>query len=251
MVDDDIGETKLSQGDSGRFKNLIAAKTIKIEHKHCNPTKINNSARIVCAGNHMINSDDKSDGFTRRLHPIYVKPRNIDEVDRNLPEKIHGEIEMIVLWALEGLLEVMNNSNAIYMSDRTQMRLNTYCEVQKWEEQFVKDCFTYEEDTVTYSQDIKSVLNEWLKENGELAGEGTIHYKYLQVCRWLKEEGADKFGFVYKRGIKRGENYNARGFVNMTPSVPVKDPIAFYDEKGRLKIRAGKKYSKGVDKTGK
>lgn len=248
MVDDDIGETKLSQGDSGRFKNFVAALTIKIEHKHCNPVKITNGARIVCAGNHMINSDDKSDGFTRRLHPIYVKPRDIDNVDRRLRRKIQGEIEQIVLWALEGLLEVLNNCGEIYTSDRTSMRFNSYSEVQKWEEQFIRDCFMYQEDTVTYSTDVKSVLNEWLKENGELSGEGTLHYKYTQVSKWLKEEGADKFGFVYKRGIKRGDNYNARGFINMTPSKPIKDPIAFYDEKGRLKIRAGKKYTKDPEK---
>jgi len=241
MVDDDIGEARLSNEDSGRFKNFVTAKTIKIEHKHCNPAKINNSARIVCAGNHMINADDKTDGFTRRLHPIYVKPRTIDVVDTKLPSKIEKEIELIVLWALEGLLEISEHDGVPYVSNRTQQKFRYYNEGQKWEEQFINDCFEYKEDAVTYSQDIKDVLADWLKENMEISGEGYLGAKSASVTRWLKDEGADKYGFVYKRGLKRGTSYTARGYVNMSLKVPVTNPKAFRDETGKLKIKIEKK----------
>lgn len=247
MVDDDIGETMFSKDDSGRFKNFVTAEQIQIEHKYCNPVFINNSARIVCAGNHMINSKDKSDGFTRRLHPIYVKPRDVSNPDRRLRDKISGEIESIVLWALEGLLELLNQDGVPYTSNRTLMKFDNYSENQKWEEQFIIDCFTYKKDEVSYSSDIRDALNEWLKDNGELAGEGTLHYKHLQVSKWLKEEGADKFGFVYKRGIKRGDNYNARGFINMKPKEQVKNPTVWLDETGKLKIKVGKKVDSGKE----
>lgn len=241
MVDDDIGEAKLSYEDSGRFKNFVSAETIKIEHKHCNPVKINNSARIVCSGNHMIKSDDKTDGFTRRLHPIYVKSRTIEDEDVYLPDKIAAEIEMIVLWALEGLLEILNNRYKPYVSYRTTSKMVYYAESQKWEEQFITDCFEYKKDSVVYSQDVRSALVEWLKDNSEIAGEGTVAKKFGDVSKWLKDEGTDKYGYTYKRGIKNGDKYNARGYINMSLKPQDVKPIAFTDEHGHLKIRVGKR----------
>ena len=241
MYDDDIGETKLTEDDAGRFKNFISARTIQIEHKHCNPVKINNSARIVCSGNHMIYSDDKTDGFTRRLHPIYAKPRVITDVDRNFNKKIEKEIPMIVLWALEGLLEMLNNGGAPFMSEKTKMNMEYYAESQKWEEQFISDCFCYKEGTVSYSQDIQDALREWIKDNSEMCGDGALPGKFRAVTKWLTDEGADKCGFIYKRGMKRGDKYNARGYVNMALKEPVTKPDMFTDEHGNLKIRIKKR----------
>jgi len=241
MVDDDIGESHLSEKESGRFKNFVTAQTVKIEHKYCNPTTITNGARIVCAGNHMIKSDDKTDGFTRRLHPIYVKSRNIEKVDTRLPAKIREEISMIVLWALEGLLEVVNADGKPYWSDRSLQQFSYYSEGQKWEEQFIIDSFEFEEGAVTYSQDINNALTEWLKENAEVAGEGSLYSKYHAVSRWLKDEGASKYNYSYHRGIKRGNTYNARGYLNMKLKVPVREPKMYTDEHGRLKLRVKRK----------
>ena len=241
MIDDDIGETKLSMGDAGRFKNFVSARTIQIEHKHCNPVKINNSSRIVCSGNHMINSDDKTDGFVRRLHPIYAKPRTIKKVDRHFYQKIEKEIEMIVLWALEGLLEMFYNDGAPYWSERTDVNMEYYAETQKWEEQFVTDCFEFKEETVTYSTEVQDALQAWIKDNSEVCGEGSLQGKFRAVTRWLADEGMDKYGYVYKRGIKRGNSYNARGYVNMALRKPVANPDLFYGEDGNLKIRLKKR----------
>lgn len=244
MVDDDIGETRLSEDDSGRFKNFVTAKTIKIEHKHCNPAKINNSARIVCAGNHMINSEDKTDGFTRRLHPIYVKPRTIDVVDTKLPNKIAAEMEEIILWALEGLLELQMGDGKPYWSERTQQNFRYYSEGQKWEEQFIRDMFVFKEGEVTYSQDLKEALQNWLRDNSEVSGEGSFDGKFSKVSKWLKDEGNDKNGFVYKRGIKRGDSYNARGYINMMLKKDVTVPNVFLDERGKMKVRVTRKKAK-------
>lgn len=236
MVDDDIGETNLTDADSGRFKNFVTAKKIQIEHKYCNPTMAVNSARIVCSGNHMINSDDKTYGFTRRLHPIYAKPRTIEKVDRNFPEKIEKEIEMIVLWALEGLLEMLGNGGAPYNSEKTNTNFEYYAESQKWEEQFITDCFCFKEKSVTYSQDVRAALQEWMKENSDFCGDGNLTANFKAVTSWLRDEGAEKNGYIYKRGIKRGDSYNARGYINMALKEEVKEPMVFTDEQGKLKI---------------
>ena len=189
----------------------------------------------------MINSDDKTDGFTRRLHPIYVKPRTIEDVDTRLPGKIASEIEMIVLWALEGLLEVMNADGVPYSSDRTQQQFRYYSEGQKWEEQFIRDAFTFKEGEVTYSQDIKDALDDWLKDNAEISGEGSLTAKFADVTKWMKDEGADKFGYIYKRGMKRGDTYNARGYINMALKMEVSAPMIYSDEKGVMKLRVTRK----------
>lgn len=244
IIDDDIGEARLSNEDSGRFKNFVTAKTIKIEHKYCAPVKVANSARIVCAGNHMINSADKTDGFTRRLHPIYVKSREILEVDRKLSDKVASEIEMIVLWALQGILDMYAASGVPYWSENTKEELVDYRESQKWEERFISDCFEYDPKSITYIGDIKTVFAEWAKDNADLieTPDNSLP-KYTYIRKWLMNEGCSKYGFVYKRGLKNGDNYNARGFLNMKikDSVDVSGkPVVFTDETGKLKIRLGK-----------
>ena len=241
MVDDDIGGTILSKDDSGRFKNFVTSDTIKVEAKYCAPAEVRNFARIVCSGNHMIESADKTDGFTRRLHPIYVKPVNIEHPDPKLKRKIAAEIDMIVLWALEGLLEMLNNDGIPYHSSRTDSKFEDYAESQKWEEQFVRDCYQYQENSVTYSQDISETLAEWLKENSDLSNDMTLTGKMRCVVSWLKNEGKDKYGFIYKRGIKRGDSYGARGFINMSIKQQSDAPILFTDTNGKLKLRVGKK----------
>lgn len=248
MVDDDIGETNLTKADSGRFKNFVTAKKIQIEHKYCNPTMSVNSARIVCSGNHMINSDDKTDGFTRRLHPIYAKPRTIEKVDRNFPAKIEKEIEMIVLWALEGLLEMLGNGGAPYNSEKTNTNFEYYAESQKWEEQFINDCFCYKEKSVTYSQDVKVALQDWMKDNSDFCGDGTLTVNFKAVTSWLRDEGAEKNGYIYKRGIKRGDNYNARGYINMALKEEIKEPTVYTDEHGKLKIGIRKRKPEDQDR---
>ena len=247
MVDDDIGETVLTKTDSGKFKNFVSARTIQVERKHCDPTTTRNSARIVCSGNHMINSDDKSDGFTRRLHPIYAKPRTVEKADRLFPLKIENEIEMIVLWALEGLLEMLNNDGAPYKSEKTNINFEHYTESQKWEEQFINEKFCYKENTVTYSQDIKEALQEWVKDNSEICGDGSLEQKFRSVSAWLRDEGSDKNGFIYRRGIRRGDKYNARGYINMALKEPVTDPTVFVDETGHTKIRLRRKKPEDQD----
>lgn len=248
MIDDDIGEAHLSNADSGRFKNFVTSDTIQIEKKYHSATQAVNVARIVCCGNHMINSADKSDGFTRRLHVIYAKPRTIEKVDRRFKNKVSGEISMIVLWALEGLLEMLGNGGVPYRSERTETGLEYYAESQKWEEQFINDCFCYQAKTVSYISDVKDALDEWSKENSELCGEGTLTQKYKAVTRWLQYEGAEKNGYIYKRGLKRGDKYNARGYVNMALRKPVTSPDVFYDETGNLKIRLKKRKPEDQDK---
>lgn len=248
MIDDDIGEARLSNADSGRFKNFITSDTIQIEKKFHSATQAVNVARIVCCGNHMISSADKSDGFTRRLHTIYAKPRTIEKVDRRFKNKVAGEISMIVLWALEGLLEMLGNGGVPYRSERTETGLAYYSESQKWEEQFINDCFCYQEKTVSYVSDIKDALDEWMKENSELCGDGSISQKYRDVSRWLQDEGAEKNGYIYKRGLKRGNTYNARGYINMALREPVTSPDMFYDESGNLKIRLRKRKPEDQDK---
>lgn len=247
MVDDDIGETNFSKDDSGKFKSFITSNTIQIEKKYYDPVTVVNSARIVCSGNHMINSDDKSDGFTRRLHPIYAKPRTIEKVDRNFPKKVGKEIEMIVLWALEGLLEMYENGGVPYRSYKTKEHFEHYAESQKWEEQFIDDCFCYKENTVTYVADLKDALQEWMKDNTEVCGDGSVNSKYWHVAKWLRDEGAEKNGYIYKRNIKRDDTYNNRGFINMSLKKSVSAPTVFINEHGGLSIRVRRKKPEDQD----
>lgn len=240
VFDDDIGEATFSKEETGNFKSFISGNKIKVERKYADPINIRNTAKLVCCGNHLINSDDKTEGFTRRIHPVYIKPRVIEKVDVRLGQKIQSEIQMIALWALEGLLELYSTQDLKpYWSDRTSFRMIDYIDMQKWEELFIEDNFVFGEGEFTYTETIKEALTEWMKENRDISYD--FRKNWRAVKKWLTEEGCDKFHFEYKRGVKRGDKYNATGYLNMAVRKAVTEPTLYTDEHGRTILRISKK----------
>lgn len=240
VYDDDIGEATFSKEETGNFKSFVSGSKIKVERKYADPINIRNTAKLVCCGNHMIYSDDKTEGFTRRLHPIYIMPREIEDVDVWLGKKIKDEVSMIALWALEGLLELYSSKDfKPYRSERTVNRIESYAENQKWEERFIEENFEFKEDSFVYTEDIRDRLEDYMKENRDLPYD--FRRNWRAVKKWLNEEGCDKYRFTYKRGVKRGDKYNATGYSHMAVKSQTSKPMMFYDDKGHLKIRVGKR----------
>lgn len=240
VYDDDIGEANLTKEETGNFKSFVSGSMIKVERKYADPINIKNTAKLVCCGNHMIYSDDKTEGFTRRLHPIYILPRNIENKDSTLGYKVIKEIQMIALWALDGLLEMYGEEEfKPYWSERTMDRMLNYSESQKWEEKFIEETFEFKEGAFLFTEDIRDALENYMKDNRDLPYD--FRKNWRAVKKWLTEEGCDKYRFVYKRGVKKGDKYNGTGYSHMAFREHGKTTDLYYDEKGRLMLHIVKR----------
>lgn len=106
--------------DNGIFKALVGEDYLTVEKKNKNPFSFQSCARLLFSCNSIPkNYGDRSEGFYRRLIIMrfnHTVPR--DKRDPDLVEKFRMEADGIFLFALEGLMRLMNNH---YMFNETEI----------------------------------------------------------------------------------------------------------------------------------
>lgn len=110
FVDDDM--TMSAFDETEKLKKLIVAETkMQLEPKGLPKYEAPLFTRIVGIGNGFPQAKyDKSDGFARRIRPIRVKPVPENRViNRQLQDTLNTEIEGIIAWAIDGLLELIKD----------------------------------------------------------------------------------------------------------------------------------------------
>ncbi|GHU82196.1 hypothetical protein FACS1894196_0120 [Clostridia bacterium] len=114
--------------DGGMFKALTGEDYITAERKNKDPFSFRPYARLLFSCNEIPkNYSDRSEGFYRRLIIIrFDRPVPGDRRDPNLRERIAVERNGILLWALEGLKRLMDNSYRFTETERTRDELRRY-----------------------------------------------------------------------------------------------------------------------------
>ena len=199
--DDDLGSAALT--DTNLFKKLITADTpIRAERKYSDPHEFMSYCRIVASANFMLSSlYDDSDGFFRRLHPIYVKPKPADrKIIRNFYETILAEEkEQILKWALEGLRRVMANGWTISWSQRSRDYMKrTKSSARHFDEFFEETCLVTGDDSTVTTAEITSLYARWCKENS------IDKLSDKRLANWFSS-------YAEKAGVHRSENLVRNG----------------------------------------
>jgi len=90
------------------IKSLTGGEAIAVRRLHHDFFELTPQFKIILSGNHKPRIDDDSDGIWRRVHLV---PFDIqipeDEVDRDLPRKLRGEMAGIFAWAIKGALDYL------------------------------------------------------------------------------------------------------------------------------------------------
>jgi putative DNA primase/helicase len=114
--------------DGGMFKALTGEDYITAERKNKDPFNFRPYARLLFSCNDIPkNYSDRSDGFYRRLLIMrFDKSVPKAKRDPNLRERIASERDGILLWALDGLIRLINNSYQFGETERTRGELHRY-----------------------------------------------------------------------------------------------------------------------------
>jgi len=194
--------------DNGIFKALVGEDYLTVERKNRQPFSMQSYARLLFSCNSIPkNYGDRSDGFYRRLVIIrfdHAVPK--DKRDPDLLEKFRGEVDGILLFALEGLKRLMSNG---FNFSETQTNIDA---LQQYKEEsnsclaFVKECCEIDATGEVGATHLYERYTTFCKENGMMPYGKQTFNKELEANFCQIVRGRDSTGNcrVWK-GIKFGE----------------------------------------------
>ena len=181
LVDDDMKTEALPQ--TNNIKTLVTLEDkIDIERKGQQSVQGTLYVRFACFGNGSLHAlYDKSNGFYRRQLLLTTKEKPVGRVDDPfLIDKMRGEKEGILLWALEGLHRLIRNNYQFTISERTAANLKEAMEQGNNILGFLKSegYFEIRQGAKCKSTDFYKVYERWCLDNLEkpLAASTFIHH---------------------------------------------------------------------------
>lgn len=168
MVDDDMKLEALAQ--THHVKALVTAEMpMDLEKKGIQSYQGQIFVRFMAFGNGDLQSlYDHSDGFYRRQLILTAKGRPKDrEDDPFIAEKMCGEAEGIVLWAIEGLKRLIANNYVFTESERAHASLE---EVRKDANNIIEFLHTegyirFKADAMITSKNLYAIYQMWCDDN--------------------------------------------------------------------------------------
>ena len=168
MIDDDMDMNALPK--TNYIKTIVTAEAkLDLERKGVQSYQRDIYARFLCFGNGALTSlYDHSDGFFRRQLILTTKDKPLSRVDDpDIAEKMAAEVEGILLWAFEGLQQLVKNGFQFTESDRAKRNR----ELVKRDNNNVFDFLESEgyirlkADACTSSKELYEVYKMWCEEN--------------------------------------------------------------------------------------
>lgn len=122
--------------------------------------------KVFLAANYKPQIEGKEHGIWRRLQIIPFKVRIPEnEQDRDLKEKLLGEKEGILSWALRGLSKW--NSEGLGTLPEIEEAVDEYKKEMDPVRDFLEECCILLEDQRVQSKDLYNAYRKWCKDNGE------------------------------------------------------------------------------------
>jgi len=208
LIDDDMNLTGLK--DTSFLKSLATSETpLTVQAKGIQGVQVMLSVRSICFSNGSPQSlNDKSDGWSRRLLILSVKPIPPDRIiDRTLSDKLLAEKEGIFLWMFEGLRRLTANKFEFTRSKKLQQNLlemrEDSCNIIGYlkDNQFVE----FDKNAECSTALLYKNYCGWCTANGQ------IELKKDMFSIWLKQNQA-KYELVYSDYILDIQGKKARGY---------------------------------------
>ena len=197
LVDDDMKTEALPQ--TNNIKTLVTLEDkIDIERKGQQSVQGTLYVRFACFGNGSLHAlYDKSNGFYRRQLLLTTKEKPVGRVDDPfLIDKMRGEKEGILLWALEGLHRLLANRYQFTISERSIQNLEAAMADSDNLTQFMQATayVRFKPDTEERSTYLYRAYTKWCEDNLESP---VPQKKFSQFL--LKNAG--KYGLTFSKHI--------------------------------------------------
>jgi len=159
-------ESDVDAFKTGKLKALTAGEDISINRKNKQEITTKLPTKLVFLMNELPLLNDDSFGFERRLHILpFDKTFLPNEQDKDLPQKLQGELEGILLWSLEGLGRLIANNYTFTVSQTMQDAKSLYLGVGNPIENFVNECVVSEPANVMPANEVINAYTIWMQEN--------------------------------------------------------------------------------------
>ena len=215
LVDDDMKMEALPQ--TNIIKSLVTAEMpMDLEKKGKQSYQGTMYVRLLGFGNGTLKSlYDRSVGFFRRQIILTVKDRPKDRIDDPfLSEKLCGEIEGILLWALEGLHRLQANDYKFTISARSRENMQESMTESNNVIEFLKSegYIGFKADLDISSQRLYELYVLWCEENAEKPL--TTRSFCLQMAALAPEYNLEPTNKVHAHGRQ------VRGYVGIYSLLP-------------------------------
>lgn len=183
------------------FKKLTSGDLISVEAKYKDSYTTTLYAKLVILLNRLMDSDDTSDGYFRRLVIIPFNKRyyelkqgeelkqGVSYMDVHLVDKLLKELPGIFNFSLEGIHDLMSNDYQFVGSAACDAVLEEYKKRQNPVITFIDDCIEYRPGEKIRRPDIKPAYTAWYAQHGDGVYRKLHSNKILEI---LKNELARK-----------------------------------------------------------
>ena len=168
MIDDDMDMNALPK--TNYIKTIVTAEAkLDLERKGVQSYQRDIYARFLCFGNGALTSlYDHSDGFFRRQLILTTKDKPADRTDDPfLVEKMCAELEGILLWCLEGLHRLVQNSFRFTVSPKAAANVDTIKRSSNNVIDFMESegYFRFKADYSISSKEFYDIYKQWCEDN--------------------------------------------------------------------------------------
>lgn len=160
------------------FKMLTSGDMVEIEMKYKNAFSQKLTTKLIILLNRMMDSDDRTDGYYRRLQIIPFNKTYVELKDGEVPkadadymnpclvDALLKELPGIMNFAIEGLNMLKTNGFHLTPCRASDEALAKYKRQQNPIEVFIDECATYSEGARIKRSDVTKEFEKWLNECG-------------------------------------------------------------------------------------
>ena len=106
-----VTDIRTDKTTSERLKQIVSGEKIEARRLHQNPFSFVPRVKLLLSANGLPQTHDRSDGYYRRYDVLKFEVQiPEDQVDRNLKQKLRGELPGILNWAVNGLARLQENN---------------------------------------------------------------------------------------------------------------------------------------------
>lgn len=197
------------------LKKVTVGDAVDVEKKYKDSFSTVLFAKIILLMNRMMDTDDTSDGYYRRLQIIPfnkeytelkvgdIPQEGVSYMDKTLTEKLLKELDGILKFALDGLQRLITNDYNLTRCSASEKALEKYIITQNPIIEFFKTHVKKAPDSQIKRPEIKKTFTLWAKENGfdEAATMGATRFWEIFNRQLVKHNIS-----IHKKRIK-GEIY--------------------------------------------
>lgn len=211
FVDDDMKMEGLP--GTNYIKSIITAEMpMDLERKGKQSYQGQLHVRFLAFGNGNLQAlNDRSHGFFRRQIILQAKPRPENRVDNpDLTNEFMEELEGIMIWAMHGLLDLMERNYRFTISEQAQNNLSDAVSQSNNIMGFMKSqgYFMFSADGTVTSRSLYITYCDWCEDNMMTPLSASVFWNYF------KQE-ASFYHLKPSNHIPIGNGKQARGFIGM------------------------------------